>query len=212
MLPPLPTVRAYTPPVASKEGIVVVPLHRTSASTVGVAVLALALAACGADAPSFASDSVSVPPTTAPSRDTSVGGTNLAAIGCATQDPTGVGDLTGAWSGSAGGVYYIRQVGDCVWWFGTEIDLIEPGVTGQGGFANVAAGRVNGPLIQVEWADIPLGNVIGGGGLTLVYDDESDQIWVTQQRGDWQPFGDSVLTRIEPRAPPDATATPSPTP
>jgi hypothetical protein len=190
----------------------VIPLHRTSALTVRVAVLALALAACGADAPSVASDAASVAPSVAPSQGMSSGGANLAAIGCATDDPTGVGELTGAWSGSGGGVYYIRQVGDCIWWFGTEIDSIEPGVTGQGGFANVAAGRMNGPLIQMEWADIPLGDISGGGGLTLVYDDASDQLWVTQQRGDWQPFGDGVLTRIGPSTPPEATGAPSPSP
>ena len=46
--------------------------------------------------------------------------------------------------GSEGGVYYIRQVGDCLWWFGTELRDIEPGLTGQLGFANVASGRVDG--------------------------------------------------------------------
>jgi hypothetical protein len=178
----------------------------------GVAILALALAACGADAPSAVPGSASVSASTAPSERPSKRGVDLSAIGCATQDPTGVDELSGAWAGSAGGVYYIRQVGDCVWWFGTEIGPIERGETGQRGFANVAAGRVNGPLIQVEWADIPLGDVLGGGGLTLVYDDESDQLWVTQQRGDWQTFGDSVLTRIEPSTPPDATGTASPSP
>ena len=95
---------------------------------------------------------------------------DLSAIACATDDPTGVGELTGVWSGSAGGVYYIRQVGDCVWWFGTEIEDIEPGLTGQPGFANVASGRMDGALVEVECADLPLGDVRGGGGLTFVYD------------------------------------------
>ncbi len=94
-------------------------------------------------------------------------------------------------------MYYLRQVGDCLWWFGTELNQIEPGITGQFGFANVASGRVQGPLVQVEWADIPLGDILGGGGLTLVYDEANDQLRVTQQRGDWQPFSDRVLTRIQ---------------
>ena len=55
------------------------------------------------------------------------GTTDLSAIACATDDPTDIGELTGAWQGSEGGVYYIRQVGDCVWWFGTELIDIEPG-------------------------------------------------------------------------------------
>jgi hypothetical protein len=36
----------------------------------------------------------------------------------ALRDPS---HLTGAWSGDDGGVSYIRQVGECVWWFGTEL-------------------------------------------------------------------------------------------
>ena len=101
-------------------------------------------------------------------------------------------------AGSEGGVYYIRQVGDCVWWFGTELIDIERGVTGQPGFANVASGRMDGNRIDVEFVDLPLGNVLGGGGLTLVYDPETDQLTITEQRGDWQSFGARTFTRINP--------------
>ena len=138
--------------------------------------------------------------------------TDLSAIACATDDPDGVGDLTGAWRGNEGGVYYIRQVGDCVWWFGTEIEDIEPGLTGQPGFANVASGRIVGTQIDVEWADLPMGNILGGGGLTFVYDEESDQLVITEQRGDWQPFGASTFTRIEPSASPAASPSESASP
>jgi hypothetical protein len=139
-------------------------------------------------------------------------GPDLTAIACATEDPADVGELTGAWAGSEGGVYYIRHVGDCVWWFGTEVDDIQPGLTGQGGFANVASGRVDGAHIEVEWADIPLGNILGGGGLTFVYDEENDQLVMTEQRGDWQPFGGSLLTRIDPEASPGASPSASASP
>ena len=61
-------------------------------------------------------------PTASPSADASTSFTDLSAIACATDDPADVGELTGAWAGSDGGVYYIRHVGDCVWWFGTELD------------------------------------------------------------------------------------------
>jgi len=178
-----------------------VPDHRrTAARMLVVLALMLALAACGdiALSPSNADPS----PTTA----------YLSAIACATDDPTGVGGLTGAWSGSTGGVYYIRQVGHCVWWFGTEIESIETGLTGQAGFANVASGRVDGTHIEVEYADLPVGNVLGGGGLTFFYDEQNGQLVLIEQRGDWQAFGDSVLTRIEPNASPDPTSTASSTP
>ena len=109
-------------------------------------------------------------------------------------------------------MYYIRQVGDCLWWFGTDVDDIEPGQTDQSGFANVASGRVDGDRIEVEWADLPLGDILGGGGLTLVYDAENDQLTVTGQRGDWEPFGASVFTRIEPDASPQASPSASSSP
>ena len=151
-------------------------------------------------------------PTASPSPGASTTATDLSAIGCATDDPADVGDLTGAWAGSEGGVYYIRHVGDCVWWFGTELEEIEPGLTGQHGFANVASGRVTGTRIEVEWADLPMGNIMGGGGLTFDYVEQDGQLVLTEQRGGWEPFGAEILTRIEPTASPDPTPSWSPSP
>ena len=187
------------------------PRRRTTIELVTLT-LALTLAGCGSDAPS--PSSAADPVTSAPA--SSAGGittaADLSAIACATDDPADVGELTGAWAGNDNGVYYIRQVGDCVWWFGTEIVDIEPGLTGQRGFANVASGRFDGTRIVVEWADLPMGNILGGGGLTFVYDEETDQLVMIEQRGDWQPFGGSTLTRIEPSASPDASPSESASP
>jgi hypothetical protein len=161
--------------------------------------LVLTVAGCGNDAPSPSPVSDSASP--APVSATDLSGpasADLSAIACATADPEDVGALTDAWQGSEGGVYYIRQVGDCVWWFGTDVHDIEPGLTDQSGFANVASGRVDGDRIEVEWADLPLGDTLGGGGLTLVYDAEKDQLTKIEQRGDWLPFGATTFTRIEP--------------
>ncbi len=165
--------------------------------------LMLALTGCGNDPESSAPSPSEGGSTTLP---------DLAAIACATDDPTDVGELTGAWRGSEGGIYYIRQVGDCVWWFGTDVMAIEPGLTDQNGFANVASGRVRGTQVDIEWADLPLGDTMGGGGLTFVYDEESDQLVMTEQRGDWQPFGGSTLTRIGPSASPNASPSSSASP
>jgi hypothetical protein len=171
-------------------------------------ILALAVVACGdsAPSPSAATDAASSTPSpTATAAD-------LSAIACATADPTDVGELTGPWRGSEGGVYYIRQVGDCVWWFGTDINGLEPGLTGQNGFANVASGRVDGTRIDVEWADLPAGDTLGGGGLSLVYDEANDRLTVTEQRGDWIPFGATTFTRIEPPASPEPSPSASASP
>jgi hypothetical protein len=151
----------------------------------GLAILTLTLAVAGCEG-------------AAPSPSTTA--TDLSAIACATDNPTDVGELTGAWQGDDHGVYYIRQVGDCVWWFGTELVDVQPGLTGMPGFANVASGRVYGIRIEVEYADLPMGDVLGGGGLTLVYDAQNDRLSIIEQRGDWQPFGATTFTRIEPQA------------
>jgi hypothetical protein len=172
----------------------------------------LALVGCEGIAPTDSTPDSDASTAGSPSAAPGTTGIDLSAIGCATNDPEDVGELTGAWLGSDTGVYYIRQVGDCVWWFGTELDDIESGRLGQPGFANVASGRVDGRFVVVEWADLPAGDVLGGGGLSLIYDEVNDRLRVTDQRGDWQPFGGSVLTRIDPAALPSATASASPTP
>ena len=178
-------------------------------------VLVLTVAGCGNDAPSpsAAGDAASAAPElAAPESAAPESAADLSAIACATDDPTDVGELSGAWLGSEGGVYYIRQVGDCLWWFGTDVRDIEPGLTDQSGFANVASGRVDGDRIEVEWADLPLGDTLGGGGLTLVYDAEKDQLTKIEQRGDWQPFGARTFTRIEPVTTPAASPSVSASP
>ena len=180
--------------------------RRSLGSSAVVALLTLTAAACGGTAGTPASEaSASTPPEGSSSAGASSapdGG--LEAIGCATSDPEDTGDLTGAWSADDGGVYYIRQVGDCVWWFGTSLPDVEPGQTGQPGFANVAAGRVDGTEIELEWADVPVGDILGGGGLTMQISDDGDQLNVTQQRGEWG-FGGLLFTRIDDEAGPDAS-------
>ena len=97
-------------------------------------------------------------------------GPHVSVIACAADDPSDEGELTGAWSGNDSGVYYIRQVGDCVWWFGTEVRDVELGPTSQSGFANMASGRIVGSQVDLEGVDVPLGNTVNGGGLTFIYD------------------------------------------
>jgi hypothetical protein len=123
--------------------------------------------------------------------------TDLSAIGCAENDPADEGELTGAWAGNDTGTYYIRQIGDCVWWFGTEVRDIT-GATSQRGFANVASGRIVGSQVDVEWVDVPLGDTVNGGGLTFMYDPERGMLTLVEQRGGELPFGGTVLTRIDP--------------
>ena len=166
-----------------------------------VLVLGIALAGCGSD---VASPTASV--LSSPSPGSVTVATDLSVIGCATEDSGGVGNLTGAWQGNDSGIYYIRQVGDCVWWFGTELTDIERGVTGQRGFANVASGRLVGTQLDLEWVDIPLGDILNGGGLTYYYNEGSQTLTLAEQRGGFEAFGGTLLRRIQPEASPSATA------
>ena len=108
--------------------------------------------------------------------------------------------------------YYIRHVGDCVWWFGTEVTDIELGLVNQRGFANVASGRIIGTQVDLEWVDVPLGDTVNGGGLTFIYDEERGELTLAEQRGERLPFGGTVLTRIKPDATSSATPSGTPTP
>jgi hypothetical protein len=172
------------------------PLRSRRATALALVTVALAVSGCGAAAAT---------PSAAPSVAASVTPTNgLAAIACSTDNPEDVGALTGAWRGDDGGVYYIRQVDDCVWWFGSDLTELDPAKMGRSNFANVAAGRVDGDDVELEWADLTLGKLVGGGGLTLRINDGGDQLKVAAQRGDWG-FGANTLNRIASNPSPSAT-------
>jgi hypothetical protein len=81
-----------------------------------------------------------------------------------------------------------------------------------GGAANVASGRVDGTRIVVEWADVPMGNIMNGGGLTLAYDEENRRLTITERRGTGERFGATEFTRIEPTASPVASPSASASP
>ena len=62
--------------------------------------------------------------------------------------PTTLYDLTGMYYGVPSGVYFVRQIGDRIFWFG-EYSRIAPT------WANVACGALMGNTINVNWADVP---------------------------------------------------------
>jgi hypothetical protein len=59
-------------------------------------------------------------------------------------------DLTGIWAAPDQGTYYVRQVGNAVWWLGLSRDR---GRT----FAQVFQGTIQGDALRGEWVDVPLG-------------------------------------------------------
>lgn len=183
--------------------------RRTASLAFVMLLLAVVVAGCGSTVERSPAENG---PSPAPATGDGMAVTDLSAIGCARDDPADEGELTGAWAGNDNGTYYIRQVGDCVWWFGTEVRDIELGPTSQRGFANVASGRIVGSQVDLEWVDVPLGDTVNGGGLTFIYDEERGELTLAEQRGGRIPFGGTVLTRIQPDATSSATPSPTPTP
>ncbi len=94
-------------------------------------------------------------------------------------------DLTGVWGCDDGGTYYLRQVGNTVWWYG-EYSPIDPGWT------NVAKGTISGSKLTVTWADVPKGGAGGAGSMDLSIASD-DELRATAKRGSG--FGGSVWTR-----------------
>lgn len=71
-------------------------------------------------------------------------------------------DVSGRWTCNDGGIYYIRQVGSAVAWFGEASNT-----NGKPGFANVGVGTRSGNNITLGWADVPKCGLSGQGTLQL---------------------------------------------
>ncbi len=69
-------------------------------------------------------------------------------------------DLTGKWKCDDGGMYYLRQIGNTVVWYGENA----PTSTG---WSNVATGTYSNGKLTVRWADVPKGTATGYGTLVL---------------------------------------------
>jgi hypothetical protein len=69
-------------------------------------------------------------------------------------------DMNGVWKSDDGGTYYVRQVGNSIWWVG---------MSGDGGktWTNVYHGVRNGSIITGTWADVPMGRTRQTGILNL---------------------------------------------
>ena len=93
-------------------------------------------------------------------------------------------DLTGVWNCDDGGIYYVRQLGAIVWWFG-ENDPNYPG------WSNVMRGSISGSTINADWTDVPKGSVMQHGNLVLQIESNNRLVAVSKTGG----FSGSVWTR-----------------
>lgn len=69
-------------------------------------------------------------------------------------------DLTAVWNCNDGGIYFVRQVGNQIWWYGQSSD-------GGNTWSNVFQGTITGSQITGSWADVPKGSIRGYGWMTL---------------------------------------------
>ena len=56
--------------------------------------------------------------------------------------------LTGTWMANDGGMYFLRQIGDTLWWLGLSGGLLHPGLQ----FCNVFHGSVTASAVTGEWS------------------------------------------------------------
>ncbi len=154
----------------------------------------LALAACGITAPPSASVQASA--TNEPRQLP-----ELVAVTCEPAPtpfkPTGF-DLTGAWAGDDGGIYYLRQLGSVVWWNGMSGRDRSPLELGRD-WTNVARGVINGLQIDVETSDVPRGGFLFNSTLVLkIQDDGAGNIQIVKTREVEGGFGNNVWTPCRP--------------
>ncbi|PTA67607.1 hypothetical protein [Deinococcus arcticus] len=69
-------------------------------------------------------------------------------------------DMNGVWRANDGGTYYVRQLGNQVWWLGQSSD-------GGKTWTHVFSGVRSGNTVKGTWADVPRGQVRSSGALTL---------------------------------------------
>ncbi|HBH86372.1 MAG TPA: hypothetical protein DDY17_02065 [Syntrophaceae bacterium] len=69
-------------------------------------------------------------------------------------------NLNGLWKCNDGGKYYVRQIGNDVWWLGKSGDS-------GASWTNVFHGQVSGAQVNGSWSDVPHGRVMSGGVMVI---------------------------------------------
>jgi len=146
-------------------------MHRSSLLRLSSFAALLALAACQAAV---------VPPSAATSPTTTAVAIATSAVPAATAkialftcpsrtlawDGKATIDLTGTWAGDDEGVYYLRQLGDQVWWMGMS-GIGQPLVSRGAAWSNVYLGTLVGDTVTGRYADVPLGQILDKGPVVL---------------------------------------------
>ena len=164
-------------------------MSRTAAVLVGVA-LALSLVACGSDRSRPPVEMAAGPTAATPEFTTPDASPEASVVPSCEPSPTVPSTgLTGVWEANDDGIYDVRETDDGrVWWFGTDV-----GRTRGKTFSNVAVGQIDGDVIQLEWADVPLGDHRGAGSLSLRVSPDRSTLTAIEPTGG---FGGSAWTRL----------------
>ena len=101
--------------------------------------------------------------------------------------PADDSSLTGTWVANDGGMYFLRQTGNTLWWLGLSAGLMHPGLE----FCNVLRAAVTRSAVTGEWSDVPRGVTSGRGTLTLRPAGGDQLVRVAESGG----FGASIWRR-----------------
>jgi hypothetical protein len=90
-------------------------------------------------------------------------------------------DLTGIWTADNGAVYYVREIGNDVWWAGFDPDPFSTLASKSNSFergltsAQVFHGTLSGDTVNGNWAEVPreTGSTLGQGTLILAVSHDS---------------------------------------
>jgi hypothetical protein len=101
--------------------------------------------------------------------------------------------LTGVWQSNDGGTYYLRQIGNVVWWIGlsggndgrTYSNIFKGTITTLAGYENV---------IEGEFVDVPRGAIMNSGKLLLDIDESPTRSYMTKISG---AFGTQSWTKVQ---------------
>jgi len=115
-------------------------------------------------------------------------------------------DLTGVWRGNDGALYYLRQIGNTLWWNGLSTGSNVP--DGRV-FDNVFKGTITSTTNTIvgDWADVPRGTIMGYGKLSLNIVNPT-RIQKVSQTGSH--FGATIWTKpLPPNQDPDGDSLPN---
>ena len=95
-------------------------------------------------------------------------------------------DLSGKWNCDDSGQYYLRQIGNTLYWYG-ERSAANPA------WSNIFQGNIQGERVNGNWVDVPKGQASSRGVLQMQIKDNGNVLEATHKTGG---FGGSRWVRV----------------